>query len=114
MVVCLIDRIAVWRIVMNPCPPTTADDDVRTVIDIARSLGRCAVFVRNIDLALRRAEASYSPEVWQTMTASERSAAIYRELRALDAKAAERGNHSAPSPSKRRGGRRRTPRFQSP
>ena len=43
------------------------------------------MFVRNIDLALQRAEASYSRETWQKMTASERSAAIYREMQTLDA-----------------------------
>jgi len=55
-----------------------------------------AVFVRNIDVALQRAEASYSREVWQMMTASERSAAIYRELRALDAQAVRDGSLMVP------------------
>jgi hypothetical protein len=29
------------------------------------------MFVRDIDLALQRAEASHSPEIWQSMSASE-------------------------------------------
>jgi hypothetical protein len=49
------------------------------------------MFVRNIDLALQRAEESYSPEVWQAMTASERSAAIYRELQAMEARSINEG-----------------------
>jgi hypothetical protein len=55
------------------------------------------VFVRDIDIALQRAEASYAAEIWQLMAASERSAAIYRELRALDAQSVNDRN-SAPSP----------------
>jgi len=66
------------------------------------------VFVRNIDLALQRAEASYSRETWQTLTATERSAAIYRELRALDAQSAKGRSYVPPLPLQRRG-RRRTP-----
>jgi hypothetical protein len=66
------------------------------------------VFVRNIDLALQRAEASYSRETWQMMTASERSAAIYREMQALDAQANNDGSY-IPTRSLRRRGRRRAP-----
>ena len=51
------------------------------------------MFVRNIDLALQRAEASYPREVWQAMTASERSAAIYRELRAMEAESINDGSY---------------------
>ena len=51
------------------------------------------MFVRNIDLALQRAEASYSHEAWQAMTASERSAAIYRELQALEARSINDGSY---------------------
>jgi hypothetical protein len=54
------------------------------------------VFVRNIDLALQRAEASYTQQVWQMMTAREHSAAIYRELRALDAQAVKDGTSWVP------------------
>ena len=50
------------------------------------------MFVRDIDLALQRAEAGYAPEIWQSMSANERSAAIYRELRALDAQSVKHGN----------------------
>jgi hypothetical protein len=64
------------------------------------------MFVRDIDLAVQRAEASYSPEAWQTMTASERSAAIYRELRALDAQSVKDGGYVPPPPLRRRGRRR--------
>jgi hypothetical protein len=35
------------------------------------------VFIRDIDFALQRAEAAYAPEIWQTMSANQRSAAIY-------------------------------------
>ena len=67
------------------------------------------MFVRNIDLALHRAEASYSREAWQEMTASERSTAIYRELRALDTQSFKDASY-IPQPSlPRRVGRRRTP-----
>jgi hypothetical protein len=66
------------------------------------------MFVRDIDLALQRAEASYSREVWAAMSASERSAAIYRELRALKARAGKGGTYITPPPLRRRG-RRRTP-----
>jgi len=66
------------------------------------------VFVRNIDLALQRAEASYPRETWQMMTASERSAAIYREMKALDAQSVIDGSDVPPLPLRRRG-RRRTP-----
>jgi hypothetical protein len=51
------------------------------------------MFVRNIDLALQRAEASYPREIWQAMSPSERSAAIYRELQALDAQSAKDGSY---------------------
>jgi hypothetical protein len=44
---------------------------------------------RRIGVALQRAEASYSRDIWNAMTASERSAAIYRELRVLDAQSVE-------------------------
>lgn len=67
------------------------------------------MFVRNIDVALQRAEASYSREAWQGMTASERSAAIYRELRALDAQSFKDGGYIPQPPLPRRVGRRRTP-----
>ena len=56
------------------------------------------MFVRNIDLALQRAEASYPRETWQMMSASERSAAIYRELRALDAQSVIDGSDVPPLP----------------
>jgi len=68
------------------------------------------VFVRNIDLALQRAEASYSREAWQMMTARERSAAIYRELRTLDAQAAKNGSY-IPTRSLRQSASRRGRRF---
>jgi hypothetical protein len=80
-----------------------------TAIQFAAFHWRCAVFVRNIDLALQRAEASYSREAWQRMTASERSAAIYRELRELDAQSVKDGNYVPPPPLRHRVGRRRTP-----
>jgi hypothetical protein len=67
------------------------------------------VFIRNIDLALQRAEASYSREAWQMMTASERSAAIYRELQALDAQSAKDGSYIPTRSLRRRVSRRRTP-----
>jgi hypothetical protein len=63
------------------------------------------MFVRNIDLALQRAEASYPREIWQAMTASERSAAIYRELQAL-AQSAKDGSY-VPTRSHLRRDRRR-------
>jgi hypothetical protein len=66
------------------------------------------VFVRNIDLTLQRAEASYPRETWQMMTAGERSAAIYRELRALDAQSNNDGSSISPRPLRRRS-RRRAP-----
>ena len=66
------------------------------------------MFVRNVDLALQRAEASYSRETWQTMTASERSAAIYREAQALDAQSNNDGSY-IPTQSLRRRHRRRGP-----
>ena len=64
------------------------------------------MFVSNIDLALQRAEASCSREIWHAMTASERSAAIYRELRALDAESAKDANDISPRQFRRRAGRR--------
>jgi hypothetical protein len=70
--------------------------------------GRCTMFVRNIDLALQRAEASYSREIWQMMTASERSAAIYRELQALDAQSKNDGSYIPTRLLRRRGRRRAT------
>ena len=66
------------------------------------------MFVRNIDLALQRAEAAYSREIWQMMTTSERSAAIYRELQALDAESNNDGSY-IPTRLLRRRGRRRAP-----
>ena len=66
------------------------------------------MFVRNIDLALQRAEASYPREIWQAMTASERSAAIYRELQAMEAQSINDGSY-IPTRSLRRP-RRRPPR----
>lgn len=59
---------------------------------------RCATFVRNFDLALQRAEASYSRETWHALTACERSAAIYRELRALDAQSVNEGSYTPAPP----------------
>lgn len=67
-------------------------------MQIAACDWRCAVFVRNIDLALQRAEACYSQQVWQMLTAYERSAAIYRELRALDAQAVKDGSFMGAAP----------------
>jgi hypothetical protein len=78
-------------------------------MQIAAFAWRCAVFVRNIDLALQRAEASYSRETWQEMTASERSAAIYRELQALDARSVNDGSYIPTRSLRRRVGRQRTP-----
>lgn len=67
------------------------------------SLEVAAVFVRTIDLALQRAEASYSRETWQTMTPSERSAAIYRALRTLDTELiTERTRVPLPRPRRRK------------
>jgi hypothetical protein len=77
-------------------------------IQIAAFRERCAMFVRNIDLALQRAEASYSRETWQVMSASERSAAIYRELQALDAQSTNDGSY-IPTRSLRRRRRRGPP-----
>ena len=67
------------------------------------------MFVRNIDVALQRAEESYSREAWQAMTASERSAAIYRELQAMDARSINDGSYIPTRSLRRRTGRRRTP-----
>ncbi len=67
------------------------------------------MFVRNIDLALERAMASYSHEAWQAMTASERSAAIYRELQAMEARSINDGSYIPTLSSRRRISRRRTP-----
>jgi hypothetical protein len=39
-------------------------------------------------IAAERAASSYPTEVWSTLSASERAAAIYRELRELDAESA--------------------------
>ena len=66
------------------------------------------MFVHKFDLALQRAEASYSHDVWQMMTASERSAAIYSELRILDAQSVKDGDQSSALLPQRRGRRRRT------
>jgi hypothetical protein len=60
------------------------------------------LFVRDIDRALQRAEASYSRETWDGLTASERSTAFYRELHALDAQSIRDGNY-VPRPPLRRG-----------
>jgi hypothetical protein len=70
-------------------------------LQFATCNGRCAMFVRDIDRALQRAEASCSREIWVTMSASERSAAIYRELRALDAQSIKDGKY-VPLPPLRR------------
>jgi hypothetical protein len=48
-------------------------------------------------VAAERAAASYPTEVWFTLSASERAAAIYRELRKLDADSA---NESEPPDTK--------------
>jgi acyl-CoA reductase-like NAD-dependent aldehyde dehydrogenase len=66
------------------------------------------MFVRNVDLALQRAEASYSCEAWEAMTASERSAAIYRELQAMEVQSIDDGSYM-PTRLHRRRGRRRGP-----
>jgi hypothetical protein len=60
------------------------------------------LFVRDIDRALQRAQASYSRETWEALTASERSTAFYRELRAVDAQSIKDGNY-VPLPPLRRG-----------
>jgi hypothetical protein len=60
------------------------------------------LFVRDIDRALQRAEASYSRETWEALTASERSAAFYRELQALDAQSVRDGSY-VPLPPLQRG-----------
>jgi acyl-CoA reductase-like NAD-dependent aldehyde dehydrogenase len=65
------------------------------------------MFVRNVDRALQRAEASYSREAWEAMTASERSAAIYRELQAMEARLIDDGSYIPTRPLRRRGRRRR-------
>jgi hypothetical protein len=39
-------------------------------------------------IAAKRAVSSYPAEVWSTLSTSERAAAIYRELRKLDAESA--------------------------
>jgi hypothetical protein len=39
-------------------------------------------------MAAKRAAASYPPDVWRAFSPSEQAAAIYRELRKLDAEAA--------------------------
>jgi hypothetical protein len=59
------------------------------------------MFVRDFDRALQRAEASHPRETWESLTASERSAAIYRELRALDAQSIKEGKY-VPLPPLRR------------
>jgi hypothetical protein len=66
------------------------------------------MFVRDIDLAYQRAEASYSRETWQMMNASERSAAIYREMQALDAQSNNDGSY-IPTRARRRRGQGRGP-----
>jgi hypothetical protein len=71
------------------------------------------VFIRDVDFALQRAEEAYAPEIWGSMSARERSAAVYRELRALDAQSVKDGTSAAPQ-FQHRVGRRRTPRFRSP
>ena len=63
--------------------------------------------VRDFDLALMRAEASFL-KAWQIMTAYERSAAIYRELRALDAQSVRDGGFMVRPPLLRGARRRRT------
>ena len=60
------------------------------------------MLVRDIDRALHRAEASHSREIWESLTASERSNAFYRELRALDAQSISDGNY-VPLPPLQRG-----------
>jgi hypothetical protein len=65
------------------------------------------VFVRNIDLALQRAEASYSRDIWNAMTPRERCAAIYHELRALDAQSAKSAKYTPLERPRRSGGQRR-------
>ena len=65
------------------------------------------MFVRNVDLALERAEASCSRVTWQMMTASERSAAIYRELQALDAQSINDGSYIPTRSLRRRDSRAR-------
>jgi hypothetical protein len=60
------------------------------------------VFVRDIDRALQRAEASYSRETRDALIASERSIAFYHELHALDAQSIRDGNY-VPLPPLRRG-----------
>jgi hypothetical protein len=60
------------------------------------------LFVRDIDRALQRAEASYPRETWESLTASERSTAFYRELQALDAQSIKDGNY-VPLPALQRG-----------
>ncbi len=49
-------------------------------------------------IAAERAASSYPTEVWFTLSPSERAAAIYRELRKLDAEAASESEQAeAPS-----------------
>jgi hypothetical protein len=96
-----------------PCPPSDAHHDERAPIQLATFQTRCAEFVRTIDIAIQRAEASYAPEIWQSMRPSDRSAAVYRELRALDAESLKDGSALLPQ-FQHRVGRRRTPRFRSP
>jgi hypothetical protein len=49
-------------------------------------------------IAAERAAASYATEVWTTLSPSERAAAIYRELRKLDAESVSEPKQSeAPS-----------------
>jgi hypothetical protein len=71
------------------------------------------MFVRNVHLALQRAEASYSSEAWEEMTASERSAAIYRELQAMEARSINDGSY-IPTLPLRRCGRRHGPSASTP
>jgi hypothetical protein len=68
------------------------------------------VFVHKFDLALQRAEASYSHDAWQAMTAGERSAAIYRELQSMEARSINDGSY-IPTRSLRRCGSRQRPPF---
>jgi hypothetical protein len=44
--------------------------------------------------AAERAASSYPTEVWSTLSPSERTAAIYRELRKLDAESARESEQS--------------------
>jgi hypothetical protein len=66
------------------------------------------VFFQIFQRAVELAKASCSEDTWLLLTPSERSAAICRELQALEAQAVKDGSSAPPPRPRRRSSRRRS------